>query len=267
MLSLKTTSLRKRTADWAINNLVEEQPEYSTIAKYLCEFQGQIWAREVRKSAKLDTVSLLEAIKENGEYFGIRNVGFNPLEYQKTTLEATDEIIDFFDDALHQEYYDSIEKELIDELFYRKVSGISERKLTPKIEPMFKKIFENNYREFDALLSGTKAITSDLEEDIEVVYHDIEILFKLSSLFRDFTQKTPEINKKDVYYYMLQAIDQLKNFPFEKDVKTVMRKRFDNDNFSTVCKSMRKHHDYVEKRYYIGLDALRWIFWGYTSLE
>lgn len=267
MLSLKTTSLRKRTADKAINNIVDEYPEYSTIAKYLCEFRGQVWAREVRKDAKLDTISLLEAIKDNGEYFGIRNVGFNPLEYQKTTLEITDEIINFFDDALHQDCFDSIERELIDELFYAKVSYTSERKLTPKIEPMFRKIFENNYHEFDELLSGAKALTDDMEEDIEVVYHDVEILFKLSSLFRDFAPRTSEINKKDVYYYMSQAIDQLEYYPFEKDVKTVMKKRFDNDNFLSICKSMRKHHDYVEKRYYVGLDALRWIFWGYTALE
>lgn len=267
MLSLKTTSLRKRTADKAINNLVEDHPEYSTIAKYLCEFCGQVWAREVRRNAKLDTISLLEAIKENGEYFGIKNVGFNPLEYQKTTLENTDDIIDFFDDALNQDYFDSIERELIDELFYGKVSYTNERRLTPKIEPLFEKIFENNYLEFDKLLEDMEEMTADLEEEIEVVYHDVEILFKLSSLFRDFAPRTSEINKKDVCYYMSQAIDQLEYYPFEKDVKIVMKKRFNNDNILAICKSMRKHHDYVEKRYYVGLDALKWIFWGYTAFE
>lgn len=267
MLSLKTTSLRKRTADKAINTIVDEHPEYATIAEYLCEYRGQVWARKVRVNANLDTASLLEAIKENGEYFGIQNVGFNPLEYQKTTLEVTDNIINFFYEALHQDYFDELEREIIDELFYGKMSYTNERKLTPKIEPMFLKIFENNYFEFETLLLNLKTLTVDLEEDIEVVYHDIEILFKLASLFRDFAPRTSEINKKDVYYYMSKAIDQLDYYPFEKDVKIVMKKRFNHDNFLAICKSMRKHHDYVEKRYEVGLDALRWIFWGYSALE
>ena len=267
MLSIKTTSLRKRTADKAINKIVEEHPEYETIARYLCDFQGQRWADSIRKQTKLDTASLMDAIKENGEYFGIKNVGFSSMDFQKATLEFTDEILNFLDTALRKDNFFDVERELIGNLFYGKPTSVNERKLTKATEPMFLKIFERNYLKFDELLEQLKDIKDGLDEETEIVFHDIEILFRLSALFRDFVPRTSDINKRDIYCIMSQAIDQLKYYPFDDDVKTVLQMKFKKENIYAICNKLKKHHDYVEKRYYTGLEALKWIFWGYTALE
>ncbi len=267
MLTLKTTSSKKATANGVINEIVNHHPEYKTIARYLCEFQGQTWASEIRKKTGLDTGSLLDAIQENGEYFGIRNVGYSTLEYQRATLQITDEILDYFNSILNDNSFSDIEKELIDNLFYGKEAKSSHYKLASKIEPLFNKIFSENYHEFDILLKKLDSIDETLDEDIEIVFHDIEILFKLASLFRDFVPKTTEIDKRDIYCLMQQAINELKYYPFNADVKIVMQKSFERNNISTICNYLGKHHDYVERRYNFGLDALKWIFWGYTEID
>lgn len=267
MLNLKTTSSSKSKVNRVINEIVSKHPEYTAIAKYLCEFQGQIWASEIRKKTNLDTGSLLDAIQENSEYFGIKNVGYSSLEYQKATLQITDEILDYFDSILKDESFSDIEKELIDNLFYGKKANSTQYKLTSKIDLFFEKLFSKNYREFDVLLQKLDLFKITLDEDIEIVFHDIEILFKLSSLFRDFVPKTNEINKRDIYCLMSQAIDELEYYPFETEVKTVMQKSFERDNISTICNDLGKHHDYVERRYSLGLEALKWIFWGYTETD
>ena len=266
MLSVKTTSLRKRSIDKAVNNIISIYPQYTQFVMALCTLQGQMWASKVRNAIKLDYNSLIEAIKENGEYFGIKNVGCSNLKYQDDSLEITDEIISFFDKVLHDKtILDKEEIAVFDEIFYSKKIVVNKRVATKIIEPALIKIFNKYNDSFLELNTKLQNIGNDLDEEIIIAFHDIEILFELSSLFGYYRLRTEDINIREINKTMAKLIKALNTYPFDNDVEQIINLKFKGMKINKISETLNKHHSYVEKRIKMGFEAFEWILWGYTA--
>lgn len=108
-------------------------------------------------------------------------------------------------------------------------------------------------------------IGSDLDEEIIIAFHDIEILFELASLFGYYHLRTEDINKNDVNETMLKLIKALDDYPFDNDVKKIVTLKFKGMKINKICEYLGKHHSYVEKRLEMGFEAFEWILWGYMA--
>lgn len=266
MIKLKTTNNSQIVANIILNKLEREHPEYKTILSFLSLYQLQVWASDSRKIIQMDIESLEEAILENGEYFGIKNIYHDSLGYQKKSLEITDEILLFFSKMFNDESLTKTEKKTLDAIF---VSGakINSKTLKNNLPKALLKLFKKYNDDFLKYAEKLNSISEDLDIEMLIAYHDVEILFKLVGLLNSLNFRTMDINKKDVYQIMCKAIDMLEDYPFDEDVKEVMAYSFLGINHKQIGLKLNRHRDYVEARYKKGLEALQCIFWGYAFSE
>lgn len=266
MINLKTTSTSQLVSNVVLNQFEREHPEYRTILSFLSFYPLQVWANESRKIIQMDIESLEEAILENGEYFGIKNVYHDSLGYQKKSLKITNEILLFFDKMLNDESLTKAEKKVIDSIFITGAKTNS-KAIRNYLEKALLKLFPKYNDEFMKYANELNSVSADLDIETLIAYHDIEILFKLVGLLNSLNFKTMDINKKDVYQIMCEAINLLDDYPFDEDVKKIMAYSFVGMNHKQVALKIGRHRDYVEVRYRKGLEALECIFWGYASSD
>lgn len=266
MQSLKTVSEWSHSANNIVKKMITEHPEYENIANYMCAYPLQKWAKEVRKNVNVDITSLEDAINENGTYFGIRNLYDESMNYQKMSLELTDEILEFFDEVFKDKDLNEEQKIIINGIFYGD-EIIDKNLLIREFEKTLLKLFKKYNDNFSLYFDDISNINSSLEPEILVAYHDIEILFKLTSLLGSFKCKTFEVNRGDVYQIMKGTIKNLNNYPFEKDIEPIMIKKFYGKSDLGVSREIGRHPDYIRARYKKGLEALHSIFFGYTSVQ
>lgn len=266
MQSLKTMSEWEHSANNIIKKMVTEYPEYETIANYTCAFPLQKWAKEIRKSMNIDITSLEDAINDNGTYFGIKNLYSESMNYQKMSLELTDEILEFFDNVFKDDELNERQKKIIDGIFY----GVGELKkslVAKELKNTLLQLFKKYNDSFLLYFDDISNINDTLEPEVLVAYHDIEILFKLTGLLGNYKCITFEIDRGDVYQIMKGTIKNLEKYPFEKDVEPIMIKKFYGKSDLGVSREICRHPDYIRVRYKKGLEALHSIFFGYTSVQ
>lgn len=254
---------RQKTINNILNDMVKKYPNYERIISYLCLYPLQSWASEMRDEVCLDAYSLERALADNDEYFGFRNIDSSSLTYQKESLRITSEILYLFDCMMTDDCLNKSERKVISFIFFEG-EDISHKLLTDNLEPALLKVFSKYNDQFLDLADEIDCVGNELSEETLLAFHNIKVLFELTSLLGRYDCITIDINKKDIYAVMLSCIKALENYPFSPMVKKVTLQKFYGKTTDSIVKDLRKHADYVNERYKKGLEALEAIFWGYA---
>lgn len=273
MRTLKTTSNRSNSANKVIKKLVSEHPEYEEICDYLCMYPLQKWASNVRKSVNIDIYSLNQAITNNGEYFGIKNLYDGSMSYQKLSLKLTDEMITFFEDMFNDESLDKTQKSIIENLFLNSKKTIRAKEITSKFEETLLMLFEKYNDEFLKYLDDMVDINIELGSEISILYHNTEGLFNFATCLKNSKKgkyKFNDVDEEIVCRVIQNTIDCLTKYPFLDNVNIIMQRKYEGWNNSKIgkeelAKFKHGHNEYVTRRYEEGIEALHSIFWGYTN--
>lgn len=266
MSELYTTSSNKCYCSKILNKIKQEHPEYESIITFLNGFALQRWASENRALLGLGLNSLEDAIISESEYFGLKIQG-NGLNYQKESLLITKKILSVLAKGVCDKKNFSIkELDIFNEIFFFSTTHcVTKYDITSNFEKIILKLCELHYQECDKLKKELDDISSKLDEEIAVAYHNTEILFLVSSLLGIERKYMFDIDSKELCNIIYCAVKSLENYPFDDGVDWVTIGRFKGKSPSRLSLTSGRHNDYIKKRYEEGLDALDAIFWGYTN--
>lgn len=264
-LTLYSLSEHRKHANKLINEIVEENKEYYNIAYCFCSYMVQKWALEKRKSIKIDLDDLRLAIDDNSDYFGIKT--HQKMDFQRQTLEITNEIIDEVENVLDacEDVLTVSEQRAFFDIFCDEPS--SKYIVCNYFRDAAETIFELYYQEFDRYIEELKAINSEIDEDIYIAYHDADNLIYIMANYRKGkkSDRDSNVDYKKAYETLEELIDAMDDYPFNENVNDVLLNYLKGYKEVEIAYRLGKSRTYTKRRKEEGIKILEILIWGISA--
>lgn len=254
----------------AVNELVNEHPEwYPTLVAFV-SYPIQKWADNQRMKIQIDKEQLLNVIHCGDAY---DNISF--LERKKHNLKNTAEIISLTEEIMNAPAKTKTDLKRTDALLA--AHGYIEHEITRYVfqtnyEPAMRevcKVYNNKYIALvDSVVSSYTDYTCQMD-DLKFAYHNTDILIRMLNVTSrvEYRQKSRR-DYDDVFLMVNKAIGSLKEYPLGgKEIYYIVRAIADGKSERGLMRSMKKSNTYISKRYKEGIYALSCILWGYSARE
>ena len=250
-----------------LNEIMDECNESTDAIFVLASYPIQKWAFTCRKIIGIDedfiNSLLLSDYTDSTSYFGLMSE--DRLRNQKQCLNYSKEMLSLCDDyfSLDTEY-----SKLLANIHSNSPPIYSSKEVKEKYKESVYDFVRVCAVKICIKSEEIDDLNSNLDQEIDVVYHDTEILIKTISYMKN---KNISYEMMDIYNAILalsQCILMLDSYPFNPSfLSDIVRMKMDGKTQKEIAKYFNITQAYVSKRYDEAVKLISILIWGFSCNE
>lgn len=259
--SVPTSSSHSKLIKQLLNELITQYPEYQNLLLTLACYPIQKWA----------SIQRGEALKTKKLYFNLINASeIGLVNIVTDDLTLTNQIVDFLDNILNLQDND-ICLDVIRSAHGLYSPDVSTFRFQTHYKETLLKLCKKYNSAFNKLIENESKYLA-IDEDIELVYHNINILMKSRSILLKISNskniKTKYIDSKQMLQSIQTLINTLDTYYLEPDLtKQIVSMKFNGSTENEIAEKVKKSRVFVRNRYTEGITALSYVLWGYSTRD